>query len=239
MTLTIDHVIVYVENLQAAMTHYEDAGFTVNYGGQHADGNTENGLIIFADGAYIELIALVAGKTCQDAAFKPLLKAQGEGYTGYALQSDDIESDLATMREKGVIVGDILEGSRARPDGTLLQWKMAAIDNGMSPFVIQDLTARELRVPLTTEYTTHANGATGIHELLIRVPNLVEAIDRYGNIVGTPLLLYGAARFEVGTSSIVVTGGNNANSLPALLSLYTEKTDATSVELTGAQFLFI
>ena len=44
MALSIDHVVIHVQNLQTAIKNYQDAGFTVNYGGQHGDGITENGL---------------------------------------------------------------------------------------------------------------------------------------------------------------------------------------------------
>ncbi|MGB7342120.1 MAG: VOC family protein [Phototrophicaceae bacterium] len=239
MTVRIDHIVIHVQDLQNAISDYQSAGFTTNYGGQHADGITENALIIFADGSYIELIALVDGKSYDDAGFKKLLKQSGEGYTGYALQSDDLDADLAAMRERGVLVGDIREGSRQRPDGELLQWKMATIDDAMTPFIIQDISDRDLRVPLTPETITHANGATGIHELLIRVPSIESALNHFGWIVGTPLITRGVARFEMGTSAIVVTEVANASLIPYQLALYTDESEPKLVELTGARFLFI
>gem|GEM_PF-5801352 len=194
---------------------------------------------MFSDGSYLELIALVDGKTYADAGFKQLLKDTGEGFTGYAFQSDDIEADLARMAEQGVTVGEIREGQRARPDGEILKWKMAQIDDAMSPFVIQDITDRNLRVPLTTENITHDNGATGIHELLIKVPNLDEAIDHYGRIVGTPLIMFGSARFEAGTSAVVLTQGYDNNVMPSLLTLITDESEPIPHTLNNAEFLFI
>lgn len=239
MTLSIDHIIIYVENLQSAIETYREAGFTTNYGGQHADGITENGLIVFSDGSYLELIALVEGKSHADAGFKGLLKESGEGYTGFAFQSDAIEADLEAIAERGITVGEIREGSRARPDGELLQWKMAVIDNAMSPFVIQDVTERDLRVPLNPENTTHDNTATGIHELLIRVPDFEQALAHFSNIMGTPMQFPGSARFEIGSSAIVLTQSDNGSNLPVQLSLYTDESEPKPVELTGAKFLFI
>ena len=239
MTLSIDHIIIYVEDLQAAIETYRAAGFTTNYGGQHADGFTENALIVFADASYLELIALVEGKSFAEAGFKGLLKESGEGYTGFALQSDDIESDLSEIANRGIAVGELREGSRARPDGELLAWKMAQIDNAMNPFVIQDVTERDLRVPLNTENTMHDNSATGIHEMLIRVPDFEEAKAYLSKILGTPLTYPGAARFEIGTSAIVLTQSNDGALCPAQLSLYSDETEAKPLELTGAKFLLI
>lgn len=239
MTLSIDHIIIHVQDLKNAITSFQNAGFTTNYGGKHGDGATENGLIIFSDGSYIELIALVAGKNYAEAGFKQILKQSGEGYTGFALQSDDIEADLAAMAERGVIVGEIIRGARVTSLGEALEWKMAQIDDGMSPFVIQDLTERGLRVDMSTENVTHANGATGIHELLMYVPDFTEANDRFGQIVGTPLILKQVARYEIGTSAIVIMGAEGSQSLPQLLSLYTDETSPTPVTLHGADFMFI
>lgn len=239
MALSLDHIIISVQDLQTAIKTYQDAGFTVNYGGQHGDGFTENGLIVLSDGSYIELIALVEGKSYADAGFKPLLKETGEGFTGFALVSDDIESDVAAMRERGIEVGEITQGSRVRSDGETLAWKSAKIDNAMSPFVIQDLTDRELRVPLTTENITHENGATGIHELLIHVPSFDDAKDHFGNIVGVPLILNGVARYEIGSSALVIMGVSGGQSIPQLLSLYTNETSPTPYQFHGADFMFI
>lgn len=239
MTLSIDHIVIHVQDLQGAIDNYRQAGFTVNYGGQHADGITENGLIIFADGTYIELIALVAGRTYDEAGFKGLLNPSGEGYTGYALKSDSLEADIEAMRGRGVHVGNIREGSRARPDGERLQWKMAMINDAMQPFVIQDMTDRNLRVPLTAEHTTHPNTATGIHELLIRARNIDETANFFGNTLGTPLTFYGSARFELGTTAIVISGSADGSLIPVQLALYSDETEPKQMTLNGADILLI
>lgn len=239
MALSIDHVVIHVQNLQIAIQNYQDAGFTVNYGGQHGDGITENGLIIFSDGSYIELIAVVEGKNQDNAGFKQLLKETGEGYTGFALQSTDIEADLASMRARGADVGEIIRGERIRSDGEKLEWKMAKIDDAMSPFVIEDISERELRVPLTPETVNHANSTKGIHELLIQVSGFQEAIDQYGLIVGAPMIFRGSARYQIGSSSIVLMGVDNADPSPKLLSLYTDDNNPKRLTLHGADFMLI
>ncbi|MEL6526487.1 MAG: hypothetical protein AAFQ07_12345, partial [Chloroflexota bacterium] len=107
------------------------------------------------------------------------------------------------------------------------------------PFVIQDVTDRGLRVVQTEETITHANGATGVNELLIRVPNLQEAIDHYGRMVGTPLMSLGVARFEVGTPAIVLTGDADGSMAPALVALFTDEDTPTKHSLHGADFVFV
>ncbi|KAK0631170.1 glyoxalase-like domain-containing protein [Bombardia bombarda] len=58
--VALDHIVLlvsphFLSNLPAWIT----AAFTILPGGQHADGVTENKLIIFSDGTYIEMIAFV------------------------------------------------------------------------------------------------------------------------------------------------------------------------------------
>ena len=57
--LLLDHVVIHVADLDAAIADYASLGFNVQRGGTHADGATHNALIVFADGSYIELIAFL------------------------------------------------------------------------------------------------------------------------------------------------------------------------------------
>ena len=52
----IDHLVIVVPELEAAVASYRGLGFTVVPGGRHPIG-THNALIAFADGSYLELIA--------------------------------------------------------------------------------------------------------------------------------------------------------------------------------------
>lgn len=162
---TLDHVIIAVRDLDAAMADYRALGFTVIYGGRHASGATHNGLICFQDGAYLELLA-PTGDAAQPGTtdFSPLL-AGGEGLAGYALRSTDLLADVQTLRARGAQVADPGEGRRRRADGIELRWRTAALDGGMAPFLIEDVTPRNLRVPDDRVTVTHANGVTGIARL--------------------------------------------------------------------------
>ncbi len=162
--LPIDHVIIAVHDLNAASDDYTALGFNVIYGGKHASGSTHNALICFQDGAYLELLA-PTGDPAQAGStdFSPLLRGS-EGLVGYALQSHDLLGDIAGLREHGVTVGAISKGKRERQDGIELRWYTASIDGGMSPFLIEDITPRYLRVPANA--INHPNGVTGIAELV-------------------------------------------------------------------------
>jgi hypothetical protein len=189
MTLTFDHAIILVHDLDKAVTDYQTLGFTVFYGGQHAGGKTHNALVVFADGTYLELLAptspaLLDHLDTGDRSTFLFLFAQGEGFGGYALGSGDIQADVTAMREQDMNVSEPKSGMRARPDGQQLRWQSALIDGEMSPFLIQDDTARTLRVPNDIDKTTHMNGVTGVLEIVIAIGSLDDGIRRYSNIFG-------------------------------------------------------
>ena len=50
MSLSLDHVVIHVTDLEAAIADFSAIGFNVQRGGQHAEGATHNALVGFADG---------------------------------------------------------------------------------------------------------------------------------------------------------------------------------------------
>ena len=55
----MDHLVILVGELEDAIASYEELGFRVTPGGEHADGLTRNALVPFADGTYLELVAFI------------------------------------------------------------------------------------------------------------------------------------------------------------------------------------
>jgi len=163
--LKLDHVIIAVSGLDPAVEDYRALSFTVIYGGRHASGSTHNALVCFQDGTYLELLA-PTGDPAQPGAtdFSPLL-AQGEGLVGYALLAQNLLAEAEDLRSRGVSVGAVSEGRRLRTDGIELSWRTASIDSGMSPFLIEDITPRNLRVPDDLATISHANDVSGIAKL--------------------------------------------------------------------------
>src|SRR5215213_11419225 len=97
--LKLDHVIIAVPDLDAASADYRALGFTVNYGGKHASGATQNALICFSDGTYIELLAPVEGASLSNAtSLTGQMMLKGEGLVGYALLSQDFQTDIEALR---------------------------------------------------------------------------------------------------------------------------------------------
>ena len=186
-TLELDHIIVTVNDLNKAMDDYTSLGFRVMYGGKHASGTTHNALIPFADGSYIELIALTGEAVSNTEAedFSTFFQF-GEGAVGYGLYTDDLDEDIAEMKARGVLATDIRDGSRELPDGRTIKWRIAHIDDRVFPLFLQDETARNLRVSDNDRHTRHENGVKGVSKITFIIDDLHTGIARYRAILGVP-----------------------------------------------------
>lgn len=169
MPFKLDHVIVHVENLDAGIEAYRQRGYNAFYGGVHASGTTHNALICFADGSYIELLALT-GNPPREAGgidFSTFVQGKPEGVVGWAVGSSDLDADVQRLRAQGAAVNEPTPGQRQRADGVMLQWRMVWLAAKLPLLILQDVTPRNLRVPDDAATTTQPNGVTGIEALAI------------------------------------------------------------------------
>jgi|TARA_B100000959_G_C14882247_1_gene583051 catechol 2,3-dioxygenase-like lactoylglutathione lyase family enzyme len=58
--LTLEHVFIRVDDLDAATEDFQSLGFHVIHGGVHSSGVTHNALIHFQNGTFIELVAYLS-----------------------------------------------------------------------------------------------------------------------------------------------------------------------------------
>jgi hypothetical protein len=149
----------------------------VTSGGQHADGQTQNALVPFADGSYVELVAFRDLRRSLSHRWWPVA-AYGGGYADFALLSDDLAADSAALGE--LVKTPPHAGGRVRPDGIELKWRTATLKPPL-PFVIEDVTARELRVPGGAA-AEHANGATGIGSVTVGAVDIGDAEWSYATL---------------------------------------------------------
>jgi catechol 2,3-dioxygenase-like lactoylglutathione lyase family enzyme len=174
MLTHLDHLVILVRDLAQAVNDYAALGFTVTPGGTHADGLTHNALIVFADGTYLELIAFLDPSDLRDNVWgwRRFLDAGG-GLIDYCVASDDLAADVPAFQAQGFTAQGPTSGGRTRPDGAALRWLSATFwQAGRElPFLIEDMTPRELRVPAGAA-AQHPNSATGIRELTIATADL-------------------------------------------------------------------
>jgi hypothetical protein len=108
-----------------------------------------------------------------------------------------------------VAIDDPSPLSRIRPDGYQLKWVLSIPREGykgVAPFLIQDETPREERVP---RQSRHPNGATGIGVLTVAVDDVTavrawyeDALGRPGQPVVRADLAAGGVRFTIGPHAL-------------------------------------
>jgi catechol 2,3-dioxygenase-like lactoylglutathione lyase family enzyme len=181
-----DHFIVLVDDLAVAIEMYRALGFDVHAGGEHPAFGSHNALAAFADGTYLELLAfkdaVLAEKSFWRDAVRMLRVRQGFG--GFVLASSDLANDVAQLRRQKLDVADPKSGSRTRLDGQHVEWQTAILGgtpSGALPFLIQDVTPRELRVePAKEEMGKQAR----VKEVVVAVKHADLARDAYRALLG-------------------------------------------------------
>ncbi|HEY6420637.1 MAG TPA: VOC family protein [Candidatus Binataceae bacterium] len=178
----IDHFVVAVRDLDAAIASFTQAGFSVARGGRHNIG-TENALFAFADSSYVELIAFL-----NPASGHPWQRAleHGGGVVDFCMQTDDLAADIEALRRAGAKINDPSAMTRRRPDGYVVSWVLgipAPPFNGQVPFLIKDETPRDERMP---HERTHRNGVTGIQSITIAVDDPGATSVYYARVLGRP-----------------------------------------------------
>lgn len=180
--LALDHIVIAVNDLDSAITDYRAMGFQVLVGGQHPGRTSHNALIVFADGAYLEIIAWHA--PAPEERWYRTLRDHGEGLVDFALLPADTVQALADARARGLdtLTGP-LAGGRVRPDGAQLQWQTARHATPDVPFLCGDITPRALRVP-EGDVRIHPNGALGVATITVAVHDLSATLARYRALLG-------------------------------------------------------
>jgi catechol 2,3-dioxygenase-like lactoylglutathione lyase family enzyme len=198
----IDHLVIVVPDLAAAIKTYRDLGFTVVAGGRHPGVGTDNALIAFRDSSYLELVGFHEPRP-DHRWWAPLQK--GGGLVDFCLQTDDLAADVEVLRLAGVDMGEVERRHRRRPDGVEVRWVCAlarGAHRGVAPFVIAEETGRDERVP---HQRAHANGVTGIGRVSVAVQDLAavrgwyqKALGVAGQDMACPELGAAGARFTIG-----------------------------------------
>ncbi len=182
MALTLDHVVILVADLGAAIRDYAALGFTVQPGGTHADGATHNALVVFGDGSYLELIAFLQ----PDAPHRwgAWARRGHEGFIDFALLPDSVPRVVEAARGRGLAYEGPIAGGRLRPDGQRLEWQIGTPPTPDLPFLCGDLTPRALRVP-EGDVRVHPNGVRGVAAVTVAVADLDDSLARYRALLGS------------------------------------------------------
>jgi hypothetical protein len=143
VSLRIDHVLYAVSDLERAAARLQaEFGLAAVDGGQHPAWGTANRIVPLGPD-YLELIGVVDADTAAASDFGRMVLGAGDRLIGWAVATDDID---AAADRLGL---DVERGSRTRPDGVQLAWRLAGVpqamrSGGVLPFFIQWEGAAEL-----------------------------------------------------------------------------------------------
>ena len=227
--LKIDHVTVCGQSLPPMEAKLERLGIHWEFGGPHANHATEMAIASFADGSYLELIAVQPDADPGAVAKHTWSKYMEEkaGPCAWAVRSSDVLAEANRLRATGLRVSALNKSGRTRPDGFRLDWETAQVGtegNGVFfPFLIRDFTPREKRAfPSGKPGNPHLRGVTAV---VIAVSDVNAAAARFRKAYdlpppqrkddravfpGTPVILQKlprrVAEFGEGVTAFEVTG---------------------------------
>lgn len=215
--MEFDHLVIVVPDLEIAALKFEKAGFSVSSGGRHFAGISENKLIFFEDGTFIELLKIrnsFGGWSLKFLYYSKLhhilrnLKRIGLPYRFYinaqhrkiglydfCFLADDLIYQESRLKEKNIGMSQIINAGRVRPDGNILKWKMSTPMVSYLPFLRDTFKADQLST--NANNTNHQNGVVGIKRIDCIIQNLTE---KSADIIS----FYGAENCQINKHQIVV-----------------------------------
>jgi len=205
--LKVDHITIAASDLAAARKTLAAQGIATEYGGKHANGETEMALASFPDGSYLEIIAPQPGRDASSHYWAKFMLHDG-GPCAWAITSADLAADQSRLQAAGIAIQRQRNG-RTRPDGVELKWETANVGPGAPgsffPFLIHDETPRERRVYPQGKPTT--TKISGVRYVVVAVKNLDDAIVKYRAAfsLGEPKIEHTRAWFP-GTPVILESG---------------------------------
>ena len=138
----VDHLVYAAPNLASGVENVERIlGVKSVVGGQHPGGGTRNALIGLGDETYLEIIG-------PDPEQPPPMQPRRFGIDDlksprlvtWAVKSTDLEATTQKAKTYGLDLGEVQSGSRRRPDGVLLAWRLTVsrtlTADGIVPFFI-------------------------------------------------------------------------------------------------------
>jgi Glyoxalase-like domain len=188
--LTIDHVTVAGKDLKTMQANLAAVGLQSEYGGPHSNHATEMALVSFADGSYLELIAVQPNADVKAVASHYWAKQMEDeaGPCAWAVRVKDLAAEVKRLQGAGVPVGEPERSGRARPDGTRIEWETAQVGKeprgAFFPFLIRDFTPRQERAFPRGKPTK--KDFSGVVRVVIAVRNLEESAKRYREAYGLP-----------------------------------------------------
>jgi catechol 2,3-dioxygenase-like lactoylglutathione lyase family enzyme len=184
-----DHAMIAVADLERAAAHWKSLGFRLTPKGEHLGKGTANYCIMFPE-SYLELIGIVNPSDAK-GRLAARLAVGDEGVAGLAYGADDADKTHAALATAGVTVEEPV--SLERPlslDGhrDMVRFRNVMMpDAGLEPilqFVCSHLTPGLTRA--RHEWQLHANGVTGVNEIIVCVDDPMAHAEQLRRLFGKP-----------------------------------------------------
>jgi hypothetical protein len=136
----VDHLILGVRDLDEGIRRFEErTGVRPTVGGEHPGRGTRNALVSLGPSLYVEIMAPQVN--APDSGIVAELRQRADlSPFGWAVFVPDVEAARQRLVAAGLGLSEVFPGSRARPDGRLLEWKTFEVEKpaiaGM-PFFIR------------------------------------------------------------------------------------------------------
>jgi hypothetical protein len=186
----LDHVIIGVEDLEAAREQWARLGFNSTPRGRHVGWATANYCIMFPDD-YLELLGILDSGGFSNGLDR-LLSERGEGLLGVVLATIDAAATAAAWRESGLAsaaAGSLMRLLESEQPPVELRFANVMLDPadrpGFNIFACQHLTPESLRRPA---WQRHPNGALGIAGLTLIADDVERLAALAERLVGSALI---------------------------------------------------
>jgi hypothetical protein len=137
---SLDHIILGCNDLDAGVEFvFQRTGVRAAAGGVHPGAGTKNALLSLGRLQYLEIIA---PDPSQSASTDPrhVASLKNPALVGWAIHRPDVNKLAGVLQAAGVECVGPKHGSRARPDGTTLNWASLTLKDdmdGVLPFFIE------------------------------------------------------------------------------------------------------
>lgn len=228
--LLLDHIVFLVKDLEKSIKEFQQAGYTVSKGGKHDNGITENALIHFQNGTFLELLAVQKNwktrlirwglqfipsfrqnPSLPIPDFKARFIARAlfskEGMVDFCLLAKNGLSDYEDIKNRNLQMSIPVEMKRVRPDGQALSWHIFSPYEATLPFV---MTPYQPTFTPNPDNLIHTNGAVGFDKISVYVTDFEHIIKKYELLLGTAPAQKDeiCATFELGRGKIEIVSSH-------------------------------
>lgn len=136
----LDHIVLGFNDLEAGIGFVSArTGVRPIFGGVHPGGGTRNAVLNLGERQYLEILAPDPAQAPNADPYN-LRALAAPRLLGWAVHTNNVEETAKRIRVGGMEALDARAGSRRRPDGQLLSWRIVLLKDdmhGLLPFFVE------------------------------------------------------------------------------------------------------